>query len=1822
MLTFLPLLLCSCGRTEDAPSAFSEYIKAYTGGIINENSSIRIEFTAPVPGAEAGAEADARLFSFSPSLKGSAIWNGSSILEFIPENLQQGTTYKASVRLDRIIHVKAAKDIKKFNFQFSVASKEASLDIDHILVSETDPESADIYGTISFSSQTDPEDVRNMLKCTFGGKTWQVHISQDKASDRFSFTFEGLPRPAKPESADIIFDGKEYGFRNRQKVSTEIPDTGSFHILEAKLNDGADPYIDIRFSDPLPKDFNPDGFITLSGAGRYYTKAEDNSVKLYYDSFNADKLELAVSSKIRNAAGSRLLTSYRKTFTRESLKPAVTIPLKGTIMPDTDHLILPFRAVSLSAVDLHIIKIYESNALMFLQDNSLSESSSLRRSGRLIYKKHIRLDTDPGKDLHGWQDFSIDLSGLLKQEPGAIYRIRLSFRQEYSLYGNQASMASPEAQMINLSSGEMTAEDEAVWDEPYPYYYYNSYDWEKYRWKDRDNPAAPSYYMVSERFPECNLMASRLGIVVKSAESGNAWITVSDIMTAGPVSGADVTVYNYQLRPIGSGKTDKNGFLDIKPEGKAFAVKAQHGQSISYIKVIDGYEKSLSRFDTGGQKVTGGIKGFVYGERGVWRPGDTLHITLMTDDREHTLPQGHPATMELYNPLGQFYAKQVNTQSVKGLYTYHIPTSQDDPTGTWNAYFKVGGATFHKALAIETIRPNRLKINLGIKDKILSAGQRTTMDIKADWLTGPAASGLKANVDISLGRNGTSFKDYPGYTFVNPLSKFTSSTSVLLSTTLDSKGASSVQVTLPAAENAPGMMTANLICRVSEPGGDESIITESIPFSPYSSYVGIMLPGEDDIIETDTDHRFKTVTTDKEGRKIKGHTIEYRIYRIDWKWWWESRSDMLDSYINSTDAQIISKGTIKLDSGEAEIPFRISYPDWGRYLVYVKDLDSGHSCGGTVYADWPSWRGRSGKTDPDGLTMLTFSTDRKSYGTGDEATVYIPSSENGRALVSIENATGVISREWVSTSADLETPYRFRVTEDMAPNFYVHITLLQPHGSTANDLPIRMYGVQPVSVENKASHLTPVISAPEVIRPQKEFTVKVREKNGRPMAYTIAIVDEGLLDLTSFKTPDPWKAMYAREALGVKTWDLFDDVVGAFSGRFSPLFSVGGDETINHNAKKDNRFNPAVKFLGPFTLKGSTENTHKVTLSMYVGSVRIMVVACSEGAFGSASETRSVRNPLMVLSSLPRVLGTNEEVSLPVNVFAMEDGIRNVKVSASASGPVEISGPEETVITFSEPGDRLAGFRLRTTGRNGNATITLTAEGNGHSAQEKINIRVRNPEPAVTSSSAKVIGKGEEAEFTFTPFKSDDTEWAELSLTSFPAIDFNGCFSFVSDYRHYCTEQLVSKGLTMLYLKNLVSDENAESADMQIPEILKLLYSRQLPDGGFTYWPGNTQANEWVSSMAGHFMTEAASKGYEVNKGALANWKNFQKRCVRNYRTVPGGQSYDLIQAYRLYTLALASAPETGAMNRMLEDSNLSEQAMWRLAAAYAISGNKNAATGIIGSLKADVTPYSSTDMTFGSPLRDIAMYIETYVLADDIASAMKLSSKLAEELDTDITTQTTAFASVAMGRLSEKANTGALKATVNSDKAESAKSVYTKSIDTGTGEVNVRNLSGGDIYAVLTTRRQPAPEEASAASSGLSIRVSYSDLSGEELDPQSIRQGTDFTATVTVSNTSGTDDYTNLALSLRIPSGWEIFNTRLFGNGQEDVQAHIQYNDIRDDMAVYYFNLPKGKSATFTTRLHAAYQGTFIIPSAVCEAMYDTSVYARTSPIRTSVTK
>ena len=383
--------------------------------------------------------------------------------------------------------------------------------------------------------------------------------------------------------------------------------------------------------------------------------------------------------------------------------------------------------------------------------------------------------------------------------------------------------------------------------------------------------------------------------------------------------------------------------------------------------------------------------------------------------------------------------------------------------------------------------------------------------------------------------------------------------------------------------------------------------------------------------------------------------------------------------------------------------------------------------------------------------------------------------------------------------------------------------------------------------------------------------------------------------------------------------------------------------------------------------------------------------------------------------------------------------------------------------------------------------------------------------------------------------------------------------------------------------------------------------------------------------MAGNFMTLASERGYDVSSGVYAAWKNFQRQCARNWRQSRENDLSDLVQAYRLYTLALSGAAETGAMNRMREAEGLSLQAKWRLAACYAISGKKNIASDMGQSLKTDVSDYSVSNVTYGTPLRDKAMILETLILTDDISGAIRLAGDVAEEFTGTgrYTTQSTAFTAIAMGRLARTLNTGAVEADIVQDRKETvrirkAASAATAPLDGKAGSATVKNLSDGPLYAAVSLSGQPdSGASVPASSSGIEVNISWTDLDGNPIRKEKIRQGTDFLAAVSVSDITGTDNLTGLALTFTVPSGWEIFNDRFIGGGSEDMPDGNAYSymDIRDDMVCIYFDLPKGTRKKFRIRLRAAYEGSFILPAVTCEAMYDPSVNASTASGKVSVT-
>lgn len=809
----------------------------------------------------------------------------------------------------------------------------------------------------------------------------------------------------------------------------------------------------------------------------------------------------------------------------------------------------------------------------------------------------------------------------------------------------------------------------------------------------------------------------------------------------------------------------------------------------------------------------------------------------------------------------------------------------------------------------------------------------------------------------------------------------------------------------------------------------------------------------------------------------------------------------------------------------------------------------------------------------------------------------------------------------------------------MAPNVYLYISLLQPHAQTVNDLPIRMYGVAPVFVTNQQTILRPQIQMPEVLRPETNFNVTVSEKNGKPMTYTLAIVDDGLLDLTNFKTPNPWDDFYAREALGIRTWDMYDDVLGASAGQYRSLFSIGGDAALKPADAKANRFKPVVKFIGPFCLEKGKSQTHTMKLPMYVGSVRAMVVAGQNGAYGNAEKTAFVRTPLMLLSTLPRVLSTEEEITVPVNVFAMEKQVKSATVSLQASGGgVQIVGGSQKSLTFAQPGDQLVFFTLKTGNKTGKVTIHLTAKGGGEQTKETIEIEVRNPNPVVTLRNSQWIEAGQSTNLSYAlDGSSSANNFIQLEVSRIPSVDISRRFDFLYSYEHQCTEQLTSKVLPLLFISQFkaVDKQEAEKIKTNIQQGIQQLYARQLSNGGFIYWPGNAAANEWITSYAGMFLVLAQEKGYAVHPNALNKWKRFQRAAAQNWRMPEQAASWtqwqsELQQAFRLYTLALAGAPEYGAMNRMKEQPGLSNQAKWRLAAAYALTGKMKPAGELVYNAENTVLPYSSMNQVYGSSERDEAMILETLILMKRDREALQQAKIVSSGLSKEdrFSTQSTAFALMAMGRLAEQLS-GTLDFTwtwngKQQPAVKSAKAVFVQEIATSpkTGTVTVKNQGKGALSVDLITRTQLLNDTLPAIDNNLRLEVKYTSNNGSPISVADTKQGTDFTSIVTVSNISGTTNYNNLALTHIIPSGWEIYNERLASPEAPVANGKYTYQDIRDDRVLTYFDLRQGESKTFKIRLQATYAGSFILPAIQCEAMYDVSALARTKAGRTTVSR
>jgi len=1818
---------------------FKEYINYSTTGVVSVGENIQIGLAKEVEAWQPNTEITNNIVSISPSVKGKLIALNTRTLSFDPEeNLEPNTEYTVKVKLSKI-YDKIPSDFKAYTFKFKTIEPNFAINTNNI--QSYSKQWQYLEGVLRSADVISLETAENLVAATQKGKNLSIKWAQPlQSATIYEFKIDSIQRYKEDTEVEVKWSGKKYGIDNSGDAKIAIPGIDNFSIISVNVIQSPEQHLTINFSDPLKKQQNFKGLVAIQKAKNLKYVVDGNVLKIYPESRVTGNVEVDVFQGIKSVDNIKLKKQFSEKIAFEQIKPAVRLISNGVILPNSNDLKFNFEAVNLKAVDVRVIKIYENNVLQFLQQNNLDGKNryNIRRVGRRIAKKTMQLMKSDLENDGKWKTYGVDLSKMVQSDPGAIYRIELSFKQAYASYKCDGSDVVSNSEDDDdyydddyyyddtrnytvAEAADIEEREEQYWDNLIYSYADNRY----YDWDDRRNPCKEAYYNNQNRIVSANILASNLGVIAKKGDNKSYYFAVTDILTTDPVSNATVKLYNYQQQEIASVKTDSQGFALYDADRNAYFAIASSGKNKTYIKLDDGHSLSLSKFDVSGKRLQKGLKGYIYGERGVWRPGDTLHLNFVLNDKANPLPKKHPIRLEITDARGKLTYKKIETNGVNGFYRFDVPTSSEDPTGNWNAKVSVGGATFYKGLKVETVKPNRLKINIDFDTEILTSNEPLDAKLGVKWLHGAPAKNLKAEVQAKFTSTYTSFKGFDGYVFNDPTRKFSTKEMTVFDGRLDAEGNAEFNKKLNFGNKAPGMLKASFFTKAFENGGDFSIDVISKNFAPYNTFVGLKSPKSRAYgsYYTDEDITFDVATVDAKGKPVQRNGVEVKVYEIKWRWWWNSSYDDLASYVGSQYHKPVKSITVNTNTaGKGTFKVNIPDNDGGRYMIRIVDPKSGHATGRTTYfyKDW--WR-RSADGDPQAAKMLVFSSDKDKYNVGEKAKVTFPSGTAGRALISIENGTEVLEQLWVKTQKG-ETTAEIPITKKMTPNVFINISLLQPHASTVNDLPLRLYGVIPVLVNDPNTILEPQISMPKVLRPEENFTVKVSEKQGKKMTYSIAVVDEGLLDLTRFKTPNVWNDFYTREALGVKTWDIFDHVIGAYGGSIEQVFGIGGDEeTGDKQPKKANRFKPVVMTLGPFTLEKGKTVSHQLKMPKYIGSVRTMIVAGNNEteAYGSADEAIPVRKPLMVLGTLPRKLSPGEKVTLPVTVFAMEPNIKQANISLKLSKGIKIVGQQTQSVSFNKPDEKMVYFELDVSEAEGIGNVEIIAAGNGEKSSYEVEIDVVNPNPISTTVTDVILEPSATQTINFETFGVAGTSKAELEFSTLPPMDFTRRLQYLIRYPHGCVEQTTSSAFPQLYLADIfdLTFNKKQEMDENIKKAVERLGHFQTPNGGMSYWIGQSKANDWGTSYAGHFMLEAQKKGYVMPLTFMNNWLKYQQQAARSWRASYKRYNSDLAQAYRLYTLALAGHPDLSSMNRLREFSEISNDAKWRLAAAYALAGQKEAATKIGNTANIDFKRVRGDYYTYGSINRNRAMAMETMLLTGN-SKSREQAQYLAKELSSKkwMSTQTTAYALLAMAKMVELnggkslkldyATNNGKKVNVNTEKAIAQRKLTIKD---GANGLTLTNNQANVVYVrVLNSGILPLGKEL-AEKRNLGINIQYKDSQKNTIDVTELTQGTDFTATVTISNLKNESVY-DIALTEIFPSGWEIVNTRFTGYGNS-TNGQAEFTDIRDDRVNFYFRLKSRQSKTFTVQLNASYLGMYYLPGIQAEAMYDNEYFTRT---------
>ncbi len=1207
-----------------------------------------------------------------------------------------------------------------------------------------------------------------------------------------------------------------------------------------------------------------------------------------------------------------------------------------------------------------------------------------------------------------------------------------------------------------------------------------------------------------------------------------------------------------------------------------------------------------------GRKQPGPLDAFVWLDRGIYRPGETVHATALLRDAA-----GHPAPVPVHvvvkRPGGQVFADLVPKLGDGAALSVPVTLSGGAQAGTWTVALRtssdgpdVGQASFQ----VDAFVPARLAVDLTKPAALLPPGGTAQIPVAVRFLYGAPGAGLSGDGSVRLEANPAPFAAFAGYGFGLEGEEVPADPATPSLPETDAQGNTSLPLDLAHLPDVTGALQAKVTATVNDPAGRPVSATETVPIRPAGPLIGIRAAASESAVAPGEEAAFDVIAVSPDGARIAMPVRVTLVRQVaDWRL---VVNRGVASYETTWRDEPVDSATaaINADGAPLHLAWRLGF---GRYKLQVVQTGKGLAAASRVFtAGWDS----SG--NPDVPARVRVSSDRASYKPGDMARVHVEAPFAGPATVLVLTDRVHLIRDLdlqasaSGGSLDVDVP----VGADWGPGAYVAIHAFRPaQGSTTSE---RAIGVTWLQIDSAARTLPVAVQAPSVLRPRGAATVEVRAAPGAWL--TLAAVDEGVLRLTNFATPDPVAHFLGRRALGVDIRDEWGRLLRPAEGTPTLLHQGGSGDEEAPSAPPPQRV--VALFTAP--VQAGPDGVARIPLDLpdFNGQLRLMAVAWSGDKVGAGSLDVLVRDKLVAEPLLPRFLAPGDTARLGVLLQNVELPAGPVQVHVTARGTLSLAGADSLPATLAQ-GERSVQTTTLRAGEAGEGHIALDVTGpGGFSVRHEVSLSVHPARGRIVTVSGAEVAPGAETSAALDTAAFVPGTWqATLSLGGAVRYGVAGLVQALADYPLSCLEQVTSRGLPLAMLPDGAAAGPDRAGRLQ--RAVETALDRQRYDGAFGLWSSQGEAQPWLTAYATEFLLRARRAGAAVPPTALDGALGWLADEVGHPPDDPASRA---AQAYAVYVLALAGRAPAGAIRVMAtsEDELPTPLARAQLAASLARVAEPAPAVAFLrAAFNAPSRKYWGSD--YGTALRD---QLATAVLIKEsgtgaVAAPAMVAALPGAGLDPRVLdTQEQAWAAAAAAALGDGAPP--VQASVDGRDVPRA-ALATLPL---TGAVRVRNTGTAPLQESVSVSGVPlAPPPASRHL--MQVKRRFFDQHGQAVDPDKLPQNAVFVLLIEGKVEDGQDHQVMLRAGL--PAGWEIAGRlpegKVPGMDWLGELSEVRSQVAADDRFAAALDLDKDKPAfRVAVLLRAVTPGEYEYPGTELADMYRPAIYARQGAVRVSV--